>query len=91
MDGSYCKTDFVLGDNMRIIFPLGSYLVQRNAVLILTALLKYIDGDENALDSYEKQLFSTHVFSSKEEVIKDESFIPTISQIETWVQQEVVV
>jgi len=84
----YPDSKIVPIDNMRLISPFGSYLMQKNAVLILKVLLKYIDGNENALDFYEEQLVSTQPFSSPEDTKRDESLKPTTSQIEDWVQLE---
>jgi len=84
----YGDSDIVSIDNSLLTVPFGLCLIQNNAVLILKALLNYIDGDGNALDFYEKQLVSTFVFSSKEDIEKDESVKPTISQIEIWAKQK---
>ena len=80
--------NFVSIDNRLLIYPFGSYLIQKNTVLILKAILQYLGGNENALELYEEQLISTFVFSSKEEIEKEELLKPTPSQIETWVQQK---
>ena len=79
--------DFVSIDNIQLVFPSMAYLTQKNVVLMLKAMLKYIDGDKNALDIYGEQLDSTLLFLPKE-AIQAEPLEPTISQVEIWIQQE---
>jgi hypothetical protein len=68
----YDSNDTIEIDNMQIIFPLIYYANCERVITLSKLVLKYLDGDEKALDDFDTKLISKIPFKDEEEKIAEE-------------------
>ncbi|MDR0605058.1 MAG: DUF4062 domain-containing protein [Bacteroidales bacterium] len=59
-------------DNIQISFPLSHYIDCERVITLSKLILKYLEGDSNALDDFDTKLISRVIFEDEEEKIAKE-------------------
>lgn len=71
-------------DYIVLVPALGVYLQQKNVVIIMAAILKYLNGNNAALDNLEERLVSTYVLSDENSLEDEKKAHPSIEDAERW-------